>query len=173
MHSRGRGNPSQPKYFHGNPYLGFCLTIHEMGKTTMLDIDDDIDFDIPDSIEGARDRKANLQDQIESIQYQLSKPDKKDDKGNRLPPEKYHKWRRQAVKALTAKKRELRFIKRWIRDRQKQRAAKMFDIDPNDESDLLIAANNLIQEKVKEGCEFTDAELLLANTIRDHVIGVS
>jgi len=135
---------------------------------------DDIKFDPPSTIEEARERKATLQDDIEAIQYQLSEPNKTDDEGNRLPPEKYHKWRRQAVKALTAKKRELRFVKRWIRDRQKQRAARMFDIDPDDESDLLVAANNLLTQKIQEdGCEFTDAELLLANTIRDHVLGIS
>lgn len=134
---------------------------------------DDIDFDVPGGIEEARDRKVELQDDIEAIQYQLSKPNKTDSDGNRLPPKKYHKWRRQALKALTTKKRELRFIKRWIRDRQKQRAAKMFDIDPDNEVDLLVAANNLIQAKIQGGCEFTEAEFMLANIIRDHVIGVS
>ena len=135
---------------------------------------DDIEFDAPSDIESARGRKAQLQDDIEAIQYQLSEPNKTDDKGERLPPEKYHKWRRQAVKALTAKKRELRFVKRWIRDRQKQRAAKMFDIDPDDKDDLLVAANNLLIEKIQQdGCEFEDAELLLANVIRDHVLGIS
>ena len=134
---------------------------------------DDIDFDIPTDLESARERKADLQDDIEAIQHQLSEPNKTDDKGKRLSSEKYHKWRRQAVKALTAKKRELRFVKRWIRDRQKQRAARMFDIDPNDKDDLLLAASNLIQSKIAEGCEFEDAELLLANTIRDRVMGAS
>ena len=135
--------------------------------------EDNISFDIPEGIEEARERKASLQDQIESIQYQLSEKDKTDEEGNRLPPKKYHKWRRQAVKALTAKKRELRFLKRWIRDRQKQIAARKFDIDPDDEKDLLIAANNLLQEKIQQGCDFSDTELMLANTIRDHVLGIS
>jgi hypothetical protein len=134
---------------------------------------DDIDFDVPGGIEEARERKVELQDDIEAIQYQLSKPNKTDSDGNRLPPKKYHKWRRQAVKALTAKKRELRFVKRWISDRQARLASAKFDIDPDDTEDLLMAANNLIQSKIQEGCEFTESELMLANTIRDHVIGVS
>jgi len=101
----------------------------------------------------------------------LSEKNKTDDEGNRLPPKKYHKWRRQALKALTAKKRELRFLKRWIRDWQKSLSARKFDVDPSNAEDLLVAANALIQDKITEGCDLSDDELVLANTIRDYVLG--
>jgi len=143
-----------------------------MGEGNQIEIEDDISFDIPSDIKTARKRKADLQDHVEAIQYQLSQKNRTDDEGNRLPPKKYHKWRRHALKALTAKKRELRFLKKWIRDWQKERSSKKFDVDPDDPEELLVAANNLIQEKIGEGCEFTDDELILANTIRDHVLGL-
>ena len=131
---------------------------------------DDISFEPPESLEEARSQKAKLQDDVESIQYQLSDQDKKKD-GKRMSPKQYHKWRKYAVKALTAKKRELRFVKRWIRDRQKQIASKKYDVDSGSTEELLAAASNLIVDKIKQGCEFSDQELVLANMIRDRVIG--
>lgn len=133
--------------------------------------EDDISFDAPSGISEARNRKIKLQDNIEAIQYQLSEENKTDDDGERLPPKKYHKWRRQALKALTAKKRELRYVKRWIREWQRREAGRKFGVDPSDTKELLIAANSLLQDKIAEGFDFSDDELVLANAIRDHVLG--
>ena len=130
----------------------------------------DIDFEIPSDLEEARHQEAILQDEVEVIQYQLSDKNKTDDAGNRLPPEKYHKWRTYAVKALLSKKVELRFLKRWISDRQQALTAGKFDVDPNSDKSLLAAASNLLQEKIQEGGEFSEAEIMLANLIRDRVL---
>ena len=132
---------------------------------------DDISFEPPERLEEARERKARLQDSIESIQFQLSDPNKEEG-GERMSPKKYHKWRKYAVKALTAKKRELRFVKRWIRDRQDQLASKKHGVDPNNTEELLAAAINLLQDKIQQGCEFSEEELMLANMVRDRVMGI-
>lgn len=131
---------------------------------------EDISIEVPPNLEEARNRKAELQDEVETIQYQLSEKDKTDDEGNRVSPKKYHKWRRQAVKALLAKKVELRFLKRWISDRQQTLTAGKFDLDPKSEKSLLVAASNLLQEKIQEGGEFSESEITLANLIRDRVL---
>jgi len=132
---------------------------------------DDISFEPPESLEGARRRKGKLQDDIESIQFQLSDPNKKE-KGERMPSKKYHKWRKYAVKALTAKKRELRFAKRWIRNRQDQLASKKYGVDLEDTEELLVSASNLLQEKIQQRCDFSEEELMLANMIRNRVMGI-
>lgn len=132
----------------------------------------DISFEVPSDLEQARSRKATLQDEAEAIEYQLSDKDKTDEQGDRLPPAKYHKWRRQAVKALLSRKVELRFLKRWISDRQQTLTAGKFDVDPNSQRDLLAAASNLLQEKIRENGGFADSEIELANLIRDRVLQV-
>lgn len=132
----------------------------------------DISFESPSKLREARRRKARLQDEIESIQFQLSDRDRSDKNGRRLAPEKYHKWRHYAIKALIAKKKELRFLKRWISDRQQRKTAGMFDIDSTNRESLLAAASNLLQNKIKDGKTFTDEELMLANLIRDRVLGI-
>ena len=132
----------------------------------------EIEFEVPSDLKRARDRKSTLQDEVETIQYQLSNKNRTDDEGNRLPSKKYHRWRHYAVKALLSKKTELRFLKRWIADRQQTLTAGKFDIDPDSDKSLLAAASNLLQEKIQEGSEFSELELELANLIRDRVLRI-
>lgn len=139
-------------------------SVHANGTTV------DISIEVPSGLGEARKRKATLQDQVETIQYQLANKNRTDEEGNRLSPKKYHKWRQYATKALLSKKVELRFLKRWISDRKKTLTAGTFDIDPENERSLLTAASKLLQEKIQENSEFTDTEIALANLTRDCVL---
>lgn len=130
------------------------------------------DFEDPEGPESCRERIRDLQDAIETIQYQLADPNKTDKHGERLPDEKYQKWRRQALKALTAKKQELRYLKDWLRAYQHEATALRLDVDPNSCEDLLKIANNLIQQKKNEGVSFSPIEYKMADLVRDYVLGI-
>jgi len=134
---------------------------------------DDITFTPPETVHEARERIATLRDDIGAIQLQLADPDKKKPSGKRMTTQQYMRWRRRAIKALTAKNRELRFVKRWVHEYQVDLHATKFDIDPSDPEDLLTLAYNLIRAKKLEGVDFDDTELHMADLVRDYLLGYS
>lgn len=145
-----------------------------MMENTLTAEGDSISFDIPDSPRDARERIEKLRDDVEAIKLQLADPDKRKSSGKRMNSEQYLKWRRGALKAKTAKERELRFLKRWLHERRLKAKATKFDVDPQEPESLLALANNLLQDlKRRDGCEFGEMEYAMADLIRDYFTGMN
>lgn len=136
------------------------------------DLEMQMDIEEPANAREARERLHSCQDAIDSIEYQLSDPNKTDDKGERLSNRKYHKWRRQATKALHAKMVELRYLKRWLQAHERQVKAQELDVDPTSDRSLLVGAYNLLKALVREGKITEQKRLDLVNLIEEHIMGM-
>lgn len=84
----------------------------------LKDENGDWDWDVPTSMEEARDRRLSLIAEVQEIQNQLGDRVKK----AREKPEVYWKWRQSAKWALTNALQELRLVKRWIKEQSHEYA---------------------------------------------------
>lgn len=106
------------------------------------------DYEIPQTTQEADERIVILQNDIHEICSQLSDKNKTDEQGRRVSYHDYHDWRKRAVYAMEAKKRELRLLKLWRKRAHEQKAKKTFD--ENDPGDLLYDAYNLIKQVFRD-----------------------
>lgn len=75
----------------------------------------------PTSMADAEERRRLLTLDIQSIQAQLGDRQKKNDKGVRLSPEEYWKWKPTAQHAMNKMLAELRYLKLWIKENRTPR----------------------------------------------------
>jgi hypothetical protein len=91
-------------------------------------------FDEPRGIDDARDRIALLIDETQDIEAQMSDPEKKDPKtGDVMETEVYLGWKYKANRALSIKRAEQRFLKRWVKvalEIERQKVLEALDGDP-------------------------------------------
>lgn len=91
-------------------------------------------FDHPVSVKDAQDRIALLIDETQDIETQMSDPGKKDPKtGEIMEIDAYLDWKHKANRALSIKRAEQRFLKRWIQEylkRERQLVLEALEGDP-------------------------------------------
>lgn len=91
-------------------------------------------FDEPRGIDDARDRIALLIDETQDIEAQMSDPEKKDPKTSEIMDTKdYLGWKYKANRALSIKRAEQRFLKRWVKEalvRKRQKVLEALEGDP-------------------------------------------
>ena len=91
-------------------------------------------FDEPKGIEDARDRIALLVDETQDIEAQMSDPEKRDPKtGKAMDTEAYLVWKYKANRALSIKRAEQRYLKRWVQEclrRERQKVLEALEGDP-------------------------------------------
>ena len=73
-------------------------------------------FEVPESIEEAKDRRLQLNNDIREIQVQMSNRNMVDIDGERVEGEEYWQWRNRANLALAAKQSETGYLKQWIHE---------------------------------------------------------
>ncbi len=118
----------------------------------------------PPSIEAAEERREELVEAIESIMIQLADKTRK----TRIDPEtdmpisreKYEKWRHRAKIAMVIIKRELRFLKKWIKDRNSilNQPGSHLDFDLADPTSLIFTSYQVFAMLKKKGIFFDDDE---------------
>ena len=91
-------------------------------------------FDEPKGIEDARDKIALLIDETQDIEAQMSDPEKKDPKTlGVMDTATYLQWKYKANRALSIKRAEQRYLKRWVQEclkRERQKVLEALDGDP-------------------------------------------
>ena len=91
-------------------------------------------FDQPKGVEDAQDRIALLIDETQDIEAQMSDPEKKDPKtGEVMETAAYLGWKYKANRALSIKRAEQRFLKRWVKEalvRKRQKVLETLEGDP-------------------------------------------
>ncbi|RMF51422.1 MAG: hypothetical protein D6746_17625 [Bacteroidetes bacterium] len=125
----------------------------------------------PQSVREARVLIEECRQAIKTIERQLADRNVTDKKGRRLSNTKYHRWRRNALRALSAKQVELRYYRDWLAKEMARREALKYDVTPDRCEDLLIASYNLLREWSRE-VEFNEAERSLMDLIRSYITGV-
>lgn len=68
----------------------------------------------------AEERRQQLTLEIQGIQAQLGDRQRTDDQGRRLSSNEYWAWKKRAQHALNQKLDELRLVKSWIRENQRE-----------------------------------------------------
>jgi hypothetical protein len=71
----------------------------------------------------AEERRQQLTLEIQGIQAQLGDRQRTDDQGRRLSSNEYWAWKKRAQHALNQKLDELRLVKSWIRENQRETPA--------------------------------------------------
>jgi len=108
---------------------------------------------------------------IKAIERQLADRNITDKKGRRLSNTKYHRWRRNALRALSAYQIALRYYRAWLNKELARREALRFDVNPENCDDLLAASYNLLREWAHE-VQVMPEEAALLDVVRTYLTGM-
>ena len=121
---------------------------------------------LPASIEGAEERVEEVVQQIQSIDAQLRNRERiNPHTGEEWSREEYNDWRLRAMRAKMYATKELRFLKRWVRQERTRYNAKAINVDFDNPKSLIHAAYVLLCSLIKQGIEFTDEERELVDIL--------
>jgi hypothetical protein len=133
-------------------------------------------FEIPKSLDEAETLRAQLTNDVQSIQAQLGDKQRTDEEGRRLTSKEYWAWKKRAQHALNQKLDELRFIKNWIRERRHAMTAVGIRVDhpPPVEEALghLRALCTLLDSLRLEDVDFDPEETTQIDAAREFLVRV-
>jgi hypothetical protein len=123
----------------------------------------------------ARDRIRSLQAEIQSIEAQMSDPNKiNPSTGRRLSAKQYTSWRKNALVALAKKMAQLRDTKAWLKSYTSDILATAIDAPKESDEDLLKACF-AAHEKIRSlyGTQELGADVIAVfDVTRDRVLGI-
>jgi hypothetical protein len=125
-------------------------------------------FDVPESIQEARERMAVLIEATQLIEVQLTNYNVAGKDGNRLSVEEWNTWRNSARYALVKKRAEHRFLKDWVRSMEeglKDQAIKISGDDGSKPVRLLLLAYKICRKHL-DLANLPPAELTVLDAIR-------
>lgn len=130
----------------------------------------------PVSVDEARERAQQLQDDIRMIEMQLTQKSISVRAGEKLPQNEYKElleWQAKAKAAHTLKSIEYRKLKEWLRANNlrpmtRKELIENNGLNPNDPENLLLFLFDVVKNMLKDGAQISNDKQIVVDFVRSY-----